>query len=331
MTATLTPSSKHSELVSVVLSFRNEEAVIPEVIRRLTVALNECEEDYELIFVNDDSTDRSLEILRQHAASDRHIKVVTMSRRFGVAECLIAGLERARGDAVVYLDCDLQDPPELIPRLVDEWRKGADVVYTVRTRRLKERRLKQFVTRLAYRVIRAGSEVPLPIDAGDFRLLSRQVVRHVLRLHESDPYIRGLTSWVGFRQVPVKYERHARTAGHGHFPLLSSTNPAKSFLSGVTSFSMLPLYIIFIVGFATSVVSSTVLIAAAVAWLFGFGRPFAVTGMSLLFLWGTLMTSLGTVGIYVSRVYKDVRRRPRFIIAGMIGFPEDDEDNVGTR
>jgi polyisoprenyl-phosphate glycosyltransferase len=327
MSTTVAPSSKHSELVSVVLSFRNEEAVIPEVIRRLTIALNECDADYEMIFVNDDSSDRSLEILREHAASDRHIRVVTMSRRFGVGECLIAGLERARGDAIVYLDCDLQDPPELIPKLVDEWRKGADVVYTVRARRLNESRLKLFVTRIAYQVIRTLSEVPLAVDAGDFRLLSRQVVRQVLRLRESDPYIRGITSWVGFRQVQVNYERHPRKAGHGHFPLLSSTNPAKSFMSGVTSFSMLPLYAIFVVGSVTSVASSVALIAAAMASLFGFSRTFAVTGISLLFLWGTLMTAVGIVGIYVSRVYKDVRQRPRFIVSDMIGFSEDNDSD----
>ena len=318
----------HSDLMSVVLSFRNEEAVIPEMIRRMTAALVACEVDYELIFVNDDSTDRSLEILKGYASGDRHIKIITMSRRFGVAECLLAGLERARGGAVIYLDCDLQDPPELIPKLVEEWRNGADIVHTVRTKRLNESRLKLLVTHLAYRIIGRLSEIPLAVDAGDFRLLSSRVVRHVVRLPESDPYIRGLTSWVGFRQAEVPYERHPRAAGRGHFPLLGSTNPAKSFVSGVTSFSMVPLYSIFIGGLVVTILSTAILIGALVARVAGFSSKFPLIISFVLFLWGTLMTAIGVVAVYMSRVYKDVRNRPRFIVADTIGFPEDHDSSI---
>ena len=315
----MTCDGKQQNRLSIVLSFRNEEKVIPELIRRLSAALAQCNADYELIFVNDDSTDRSLELLKAQAAADRRVKVITMSRRFGICECLLAGIERAQGDAVIYLDCDLQDPPELIPELVGEWRKGADVVYTVRTRRIRESRLKILITRLAYRIIAALSEISLPVEAGDFRLLSRRVVDELLRLRESDPYMRGLTTWVGFRQVPVRYERQPRFAGEGHFPLLSA-NPAKAFLAGITSFSIVPLYLILILGLAGVALAAAGLTASAVAALLGAAAAGVALTFFFVMLWAVLMTALGVVGLYVSRIYRDVRGRPRYIVADTIGF-----------
>ena len=316
----MTSDGKQRDRLSVVLSFRNEEQVIPELIRRLGEALAECDADYELIFVNDDSTDRSLEILRAQAAADSRVKVITMSRRFGISECLIAGIERARGDAVIYLDCDLQDPPELIPALVAEWRKGADVVYTVRTRRVDESRLKILITRLAYRLIASLSEVALPIEAGDFRLLSRRAANELLRLAEGDPYVRGLTIWIGFRQVAVPYERQPRFAGQGHFPILTSANPVKAFLAGVTAFSMVPLYLILILGLLGTALGALGLAASALAAVLGAAAGGTALAFFYLLLWATLMTALGIVGIYVSRIYRDVRGRPRYIVADTIGF-----------
>lgn len=315
----MTSDGKRRDRLSVVLSFRNEEKVIPELIRRLRAALAQCNADYELIFVNDDSTDRSLELLKEQVAEDRRVKVITMSRRFGGTECLLAGIERAQGDAVIYLDCDLQDPPELIPEMVGEWRKGADVVYTVRTRRIRESRLKTLITGLAYRVIAALSEVSLPVDAGDFRLLSRRVVDELLRLTESEPYVRGLTVWIGFRQVSVRYERQPRFAGEGHFPLLGG-NPAKVFLSGITSFSIVPLYLILLLGLASAALAAAGLTAAAVAALLGAATASAALTFFFVLLWAVLLTALGVVGLYVSRIYRDVRGRPRYIVAETIGF-----------
>ncbi|MFI5023550.1 MAG: glycosyltransferase family 2 protein [Alphaproteobacteria bacterium] len=315
----MTFDDKQRDRLSIVLSFRNEEKVIPELIRRLSAALAQCNADYELIFVNDDSTDRSLELLKAQVAADRRVKVITMSRRFGVVECLLAGIERTQGNAVIYLDCDLQDPPELIPELVGEWRKGADVVYTVRTRRIRESRLKILITRLAYRIITALSEISLPVEAGDFRLLSRRVVNELLRLRESDPYMRGLTTWVGFRQVPVLYERQPRFAGKGHFPLLSA-NPVKAFLAGITSFSIVPLYLILLLGLAGVALAAAGLAATAVAALLGAAATGAALTFFFVLLWAVLMTALGVVGLYVSRIYRDVRGRPRYIVADTIGF-----------
>ena len=159
--------------------------------------------EYELLFVNDASTDDSLAILLNERDRNARVKILNMSRRFGVAEGVLAGMSAATGDAVVYMDADLQDPPEVIPSLVDRWRQGAEVVHTVRTRRKGESPLKMKATRLAYRIIQLGSAIELPIDAGDFKLLSRAAVDHLLQVRESDPYLRGLVVWLGFTQVFV--------------------------------------------------------------------------------------------------------------------------------
>src|SRR5205823_3030739 len=201
-------------VLSVVLSFRNEAENISALIARLDSMFAGQDVSYELLFVNDASTDDSVAILLREREKNPRVKILNMSRRFGVAEGVLAGMAAASGDAVVYMDADLQDPPEVIPDLIARWRSGADVVHTVRTRRHGEYPLKMWATRLAYRVIQSGSMIDLPVDAGDFKLLSRDAVDHLLRLRESDPYMRGLVVWLGFNQVFVPYERDARHAGH---------------------------------------------------------------------------------------------------------------------
>ena len=208
-------STSKKALVSVVLSFRNEDDVLPELISRLDAVLSKQPVDYELVFVNDDCTDGSYALLKKAAAKNKKIKVVNMSRRFGVSECVMAGMAHASGDAIVYMDSDLQDPPEVIPELIAKWKDGADVVYTVRTKREGESPLKMWITRMAYRAINASSEVDLPVNAGDFRLLSRKKCDQLLELGEMDPYTRGLIPWLGGRQEPVYYQRDARAAGEG--------------------------------------------------------------------------------------------------------------------
>jgi len=301
-------------LVSVILSFRNEEDVLPELIHRLEDVFAAEKIDYELIFVNDDSTDRSLEILKDHAAENPRIKVINMSRPFGVSECVMAGIALSSGDAVISMDADLQDPPEVIPDLIAKWQSGAEVVYTVRTQRDGEHPLKMWLTRMAYRTINAASEIDLPENAGDFRLLSRLACDKLLELGEMDPYPRGLVPWLGYRQEAHYYHRDARAGGDAHFSLLNSLNPYKTFISGLTSFSMAPIFLIFLIGAAVSLFSLIGLIFS------GGGQTGWV--MFALLLWGTLMFSLGFVGIYVGRTYKDVRGRPRYIIKDSIGFDE---------
>jgi glycosyltransferase involved in cell wall biosynthesis len=294
-------------LVSVVLSFRNEAENIPTLVARLAATFAEQPVDYELIFVNDASTDRSLDLLIGERARNPRVKVLNMSRRFGVAEGVLAGMEAARGDAVVYMDADLQDPPELIPELIARWRAGSDVVHTIRTRRHGENALKMLATGMAYRIIQFGSSIELPVDAGDFKLLSRRVVDHLLKLREADPYLRGLVVWLGYPQVFVPYEREARHAGRTHFPFFSR-NPWKTFALGLTTFSFMPIYACLALAAAGLVLSAVLALTSGL-----------MAGL-LVFLWALLMGAVAVVGVYVIRIYKDVRGRPAFIVASRVGF-----------
>lgn len=304
-------------LISVVLSFRNEAPLIPELIARVTAALAQAGCDHELIFVNDASTDQSLEILTTHAAADPRIKVITMSRRFGPSECVLAGLRYAQGDAAIFMDTDLQDPPELLPTLVERWRHGSDVVHTVRTARAGESAVKMALTRLAYRLIRAVSDIDLRVEAGDFKLLSRRAVDTLLTLNETDPYLRGLAVWIGFRQEYVPYARLPRAAGVTHFPFFSH-NPWRTVLSGLTSFSVTPLLIwaplgvlVLLAGLA---VVGWALVSAATSWQWILAVVLVLAGLQLL--------GLGIVGLYLARVYRDGRKRPASVIAETIGLPD---------
>jgi len=269
--------------------------------------------EYELIFVNDDSTDASLATLLDERKRNSRVKVVNMSRRFGVSECVLAGMAVARGDLVIYMDADLQDPPEVIPALLEKWRAGADVVHTVRTHRRGEHPLKMLATRWAYRVIQLGSAIELPVDAGDFKLLSRTAVDYLLRIRESDPYLRGLVVWLGFTQAFVPYERDARHTGRTHFPFFSK-NPWKTFCIGMTSFSFLPIYASWALA-AAGLVGSLLLLLTSGVWM-----------AALTFFWATTLAAIGGVGLYVIRIYKDGRGRPPYIVKSVIG----DDDNTGT-
>jgi dolichol-phosphate mannosyltransferase len=312
-------------LISVVFSFRNEAANIPVLLSRLELVLSHEDADYELIFVNDASVDNSLALLLEHRKRNSRVKIINMSRRFGVAECVRAGLAAASGDAVIYMDADLQDPPETIPKLLESWRLGADVVHTIRARRHGENRLKMLFTRLAYRIIHFGSSIDLPVDAGDFKLLSRAAVEHLLRLPESDPYFRGLTVWVGFRQVLVPYEREARYAGKTHFPLFSR-NPWKTFVMGLTSFSFMPVYACGIAAVLGMVVSLALIVISAIFRFLGLESAL-ITFLAggVLFLWSTLLGGISIVGIYVVRAYKDLRNRPHYIVESCAGLTPDVE------
>lgn len=317
-------------ILSVVLSFRNEAEGIPELLKRLRDTLGPAGISYELIFVNDASTDGSLDLLRQAARTDPRVKVITMSRRFGVSECIMAGMERARGEAVVYLDTDLQDPPEVIPRMIEAWRGGADVVYTVREVRLGENHVRAWLTRSLYRLIRLLSrEVDLPVEAGDFRLLSRRAAAEVLRLKEKDPYFRGLVSWIGFRQVPVPYQRAPRASGRSHFPLfrrvmgdlLTLRGPIGTLLSGITSFSIFPLLFFLLAGGLLGVLSVLALLAKGLGALLGSPRPgLPWWAVALGLCTGLQLLGIGTVGLYLARVYHEARDRPRYIVADTVGF-----------
>jgi dolichol-phosphate mannosyltransferase len=309
-------------LLSVVLSFRNEAEVIPELIERLTRALDGAGIEHELIFVNDASSDDSLALLEKRRLENPRVKVINMSRRFGVAPCVIAGMRHASGDAVVYMDADLQDPPELLPTLWARWRDGADVVYTVRSDRHGESRLKLALTRAAYTLIARASSIELPVEAGDFKLLSRRVVDQLLALDEQELYLRGLVTWIGFRQVAVPYERQPRAGGATHFPLLG-LGPIAMLAAGLTSFSHAPLVLFLALGAAFGVLSTLVLLGMLGAW--ALGAPPSGTAALLavgILLWSTLLFGIGVLGLYLARIHREALARPRYIIESTIGFGE---------
>ena len=306
-------------MISVILSFLNEEEVLPELIRRVSNVLSNEPEDYEIIFVNDNSTDTSLELLLEARIKNPRIKIINTSRRFGMVECIIAGIEYAKGDAIVYLDTDLQDPPEVIPRLLEKWRNGADVVYTIRTKRDGENPIKMWLTRLAYKVIGLVSEIDLPVDSGNFRLINRKIRKQLLQLNEVEPYLRGLVRWIGFRQEAVYYEREARFAGSCHVPLFG-TGPAKEFMAGLTTFSVVPIFLILIFGLIGSILSFVSLIVILLSGIAGGVNGTVSMILFFVLLWSFLLFSIGFVGVYVTRIYKDVRGRPRYIIRETIGF-----------
>ncbi|MEO5373283.1 MAG: glycosyltransferase family 2 protein [Alphaproteobacteria bacterium] len=311
--------TRETALLSVCVSFRNEETVLDALIERLTEVLTGAGINYEILFANDASTDRSLEILTRHAAADPRVKVITLSRRFGVEPSMFAAMAYARGDAMVTIDADLQDPPELLPQMVDKWLGGADVVYTVRDQRLGEPWLKLFLTGIAYRIIDRLAVIHIPLDAGDFRLLSRRVVDILLTLSEPNTYLRGLVAWVGFRREPIHYVRQARHSGETHFKLVNK-GPIATLFYGITGFSAVPVYLVTVAGLAVFIPSFLVLMGQLVAALFGVtpGAGAAVT--FALTLWSSLMLAMGVVGLYVTRIFRTTLNRPRYVVDSLIGI-----------
>lgn len=305
-------------LLSVVFSFRNEAENLERLVRRVAEAVqNIADVRYELIFVNDDSTDQSLSILVGLQGAFP-ITIVNMSRRFGVTPCVLAGFAQSRGDAVVYMDADLQDPPEIIPEMVKAFRAGAEVVHTTRTHREGEGPFKMWLTRKAYRLINRFSEIHLPEDTGDFKLLSRKVVDEILRLKEYDPYMRGLSVWVGYRQDFVYYRREPRWKGQTKFPLLSK-GPINEFTRGLTAFSAAPLYLSLFFGAITSVLAFGLILYAIVTKVTGSAVP-GVSGVliAVAFFSGIILITNGVLGVYVARIYYEVKSRPQYIIKDVL-------------
>jgi dolichol-phosphate mannosyltransferase len=302
------------KLLSIVLSFRNEEGNIKELIERINTSLNILKDwSYEIIFVNDDSTDNSEKILLD-LQKDNPIKIINMSRNFGVDPCVIAGFRHAKGDAVVYLHTDLQDPPELIPKLVKKFEEGNDVVHTVRTKRHGESKFRMFITKIAYHIIHYLSDLNLPIQAGDYKLISRKALDKILMQNEFRPYVRGLSVWVGYKQTFVHYEREARGAGESKMPLLSA-GPVVDFINGVTSYSLKPLYIGIFFGFLSIIFSFLLIIYALFLKFNGLAIPGATSIIiAISFFSGILLFTLGIIGIYLARIFEQTKGRDQYII-----------------
>ena len=308
------------KLVSIVFSFRNEEKNLKELVSRVDATFKKIENyKYELLFVNDDSNDDSEKILEELQESHK-IKIINMSRTFGVGPCVLAGFKHSSGDCIVYLDSDLQDPPELIPKLLVEFEKGHDVVHTVREKRLGESGVKLFFTKLAYKTINKLSEIDLPIEAGDFKLISKRVLEKILSQKEFRPYVRGLSVWVGFKQSFVYYTREARAHGESKFSLFSQ-GPISEFINGVTSYSLKPLYIGIFLGFF-SLLFSVLLIAYALYAKFNDLAIPGTTGIliAVSFFSGILLFTLGIMGIYIARIFEQTRGREKYIIKEIKDF-----------
>lgn len=302
------------QLISIVFSFKNEEKNLPELVSRISNVFSYLNNyNYELIFVNDFSTDNSEEILIK-LQNNYPIIIINMSRTFGVSACVLAGLRYAKGDAIVYMDSDLQDPPELIKELITEYEKGFDVVHTIRSKRLGESKIKLILTYFAYKFINFFSDIPLLENAGDFKLISRTALDKILELKEFRPYIRGLSVWVGFKQSKIFYVRNPRGSGQSQFPIFS-TAQINEFVTGITAYSVKPLYISILLGFV-SILISIILVIYVLYAKFNNISAFGSAGIliSISFFSGIILFTQGIIGIYISRIFEQVRGRQQYVV-----------------
>lgn len=306
-----------TEFHSVVAPMYDEEQVAEEFVRRTTAAMGGL--DHELIVVDNGSTDRTAEILDGLRAEFPRLKVVSLSRNFTHQGGITAGIDFARGDTVTVLDGDLQDPPELIPQMIERWRQGADVVFAVREERLGESAFKRGTAKAFYRVLRTISDIDIPIDAGDFRLMSRRAAEGLRGMRETSRYIRGMTGWLGLRRDSIRYARDARFAGETKYPFRAMWRLA---MDGAFSFSARPLQLATWLGFAAATVGLVLAVAVVSMRLFddALQRGWASLMLTLLFFGGVQLITIGILGEYVGRIYDEVRRRPLYLVRDVRGF-----------
>ncbi|HVE68697.1 MAG TPA: glycosyltransferase family 2 protein [Solirubrobacteraceae bacterium] len=298
------------ELLSVVAPMFNEESTAERFYERVCAALDGL--PFELVVVDDGSTDGTPAILDRLAAADPRVRVVYLSRNFGHQTAITAGLDHARGDAVVMIDADLQDPPETILALLERWRSGADVVYAVRASRTGETRFKVVTARWFYRLMSTLSDVELAHDAGDFRLMDRRALDALLSMRERNRYLRGMTVWVGFTQAAVTYQRDARYAGETKYTLRKMLRFS---LDAISSFSHLPLQAATVLGFLFSLVAFAAIPVVLVLKAVGSYLPgFTSITVVILLLGGIQLIAIGIIGEYVGRIYDEVKRRPLYLV-----------------
>lgn len=309
-------------VLSVVGPVFNEEAALGRFHDRLMRVLRGLGIAFEVIYVDDGSRDKTPALLRRLRGSDPEVKILEFSRNFGHQVAITAGIDHASGEACVVMDTDGQDPPEALPRLLEEWRKGSEVVYVARTERRGETWFKRATAAAFYRLLRRMTPVDIPPDAGDFRLIDRRVVEELRRMREAHRYMRGLTAWVGFKQAKVEHAREARLGGRTHYPFWKMARLA---LDGITSFSHQPLRWVSWMGLASFALSALIGF-----WVFyvRFFNPEAVRGWTsvmvvVLFLGGVQLISLGIMGEYMGRVFDEVKGRPLYILRRSEGFGRD--------
>ena len=317
---------KAASLVSVVVPCLNEEEVLAETLNQLDrMSRLPADCDFEFIFVDDGSTDATIPLLRHAAERDARVRVICLARNFGQQIAASAGIDMARGDAVVLMDADLQDPPEVVAEMITLWRQGYDVVYGTRRSRRHDGPLKRVTASGFYLVINQLSEVPIPPDTGDFRLMSRPVVDVLRQMPERHRFLRGMVAWAGFRQTALSYDRPDRFAGKTKYPLRKMFRFAAD---GILSFSTKPLQISIALGMTAAFLA---LLGIAYALFMRIFTSTWVEGwtalmMAVLFLGGVQLISLGILGEYVGRIYSEVQRRPLYVVREKLGF-----DDIGDR
>lgn len=298
---------------SIVIPVYNEQEVIHETYRRLTEVMRSTKEAYELLFVNDGSRDRTAEIIKEYSEQDPAVVLLDFARNFGHQIAITAGMDYARGEAVVVIDADLQDPPELILEMIEKWKQGFDVVYAKRTKRKGETYFKKQTAAMFYRFLRAMTDIDIPLDTGDFRLLDRKVCNQMNSIQEKNRFVRGLVSWVGFKQTAVEYERDERLAGESKYPLKKML---KLSMDGITSFSYKPLKLASYAGVTLSGIGFIYLLVVMYLKLF---TDSTITGWSSLiviqlFFSGIILIILGMIGEYIGRIYDETKNRPLYIV-----------------
>ena len=310
-------------VLTVVVPCFNEEEVLRETNRRLITALQTISPNFEIVYVDDGSTDSTPDLLREMQLQENRVRAIRFSRNFGHQLAITAGLEHARGDAVVIIDADLQDPPEVIQEFFQKWLDGHDVAYGVRVERDGETAFKRGTAKLFYRFISRLSETAIPLDTGDFRLMDRRVVDALLAMPERDRFVRGMVGWLGFSQVAVPYHRASRFAGDTKFSLFKMLKFATD---GIVSFSILPLRMATWIGFAASGIALVEIAVALFDKIFTHGlvRGWTSTVIAIWFVGGVQLICMGIIGEYVGRIYGESKRRPLYVVRERMGFEATD-------
>ncbi len=315
--------------LSLIIPVYNEEAIIAELDRRLKGFLGEMDETWEVVFVDDGSSDGTPDMLNELAGAEPRYKVISFSRNFGHQVAITAGIDRADGDAVVIMDADLQDPPEVVTEMIQKWREGYDVVYGQRTIRHGESVFKRVTAAAFYRLLRTLLPIEIPLDAGDFRLMSRRVVLSMRALREQHRFVRAMVSWVGFKQTAVQYERPERYAGETKYPLRKMMRFA---IDGITSFSILPLRLATWLGLLSgllAIVTSGWALYAAIAGKTVPGWATIMIAVALAASAQLIMT--GILGEYIGRIYEEVKRRPLYVVADTLNLPPEDRSSATAK
>ncbi len=307
---------------SVVVPAYNEQEVLPLSYPRLKAVMDTLGE-YEIIFVNDGSRDDTLKILKEIAAEDKNVKVISFSRNFGHQEAVSAGMAASSGQAVIIIDCDLQDPPEVIPKMAERWKEGADIVYGQRIKRKGETAFKKLTAWGYYRILRSLGGQFIPANTGDFRLIDRKVCDALNAMPEKNRFLRGMAAWSGFTAEPVEYVRDERAAGKTKYSMKKMLKLAGD---GVTSFSNKPLKLPMVLGIALMLLSLAYLIAAVVLCACGVWEYMHILFALVFALCGLLLVSLGIIGLYLGRIYDEAKARPIYIINEKINFEQSQED-----